>query len=168
MIQLVRNFKKGQIVLTRILVGIASLAIIGLIIGAVVVVHGGSSTPTASSPSSPKVAASSSPSAGLVSTDEVVGTGATATTGNTISVNYTGTLTDGTKFDSSYDRNQPFDFTLGGGQVIKGWDQGVVGMKVGGKRKLVIPPDLGYGATANGKIPANSTLIFEIELLNVK
>lgn len=88
--------------------------------------------------------------------------------GKTVSVNYTGTLTDGTKFDSSYDRNQPFDFQLGAGQVIKGWDQGVAGMKVGGKRKLVIPPGLGYGAQANGKIPANSTLIFEVELLSVK
>jgi FKBP-type peptidyl-prolyl cis-trans isomerase len=112
--------------------------------------------------------AAASPSAGLVSTDEVVGTGAEAVAGKTVTVNYVGTLSDGTKFDSSYDRNQPFDFALGAGQVIKGWDQGVVGMKVGGKRKLVIPPDLGYGANANGKIPANSTLTFEVELLAVK
>lgn len=105
----------------------------------------------------------------LQSTDEVVGTGTEAKTGNHVTVNYVGTLTNGTKFDSSYDRNQPFDFNLGGGQVIKGWDQGVVGMKVGGKRKLVIPPSLGYGAQAVGdKIPANSTLVFEIELLDVK
>jgi len=79
-----------------------------------------------------------------------------------------GTLTDGTKFDSSVDRGQPFDFELGAGRVIKGWDEGVAGMKVGGKRKLVIPPDLGYGGRAIGKIPANSTLIFEVELLDVK
>lgn len=104
----------------------------------------------------------------LQSTDEVIGTGDEAVAGKTVSVNYLGTLTDGTKFDSSYDRNQPFEFKLGGGQVIQGWDQGVAGMKVGGKRKLVIPASLGYGASANGSIPANSTLVFEIELLAVK
>lgn len=105
----------------------------------------------------------------LQSTDEIVGTGDEAVTGKTVSVNYLGTLQDGTKFDSSYDRNQPFDFQLGGGQVIKGWDQGVVGMKVGGKRKLVIPADLAYGSQSpSPKIPANSTLVFEIELLAVK
>jgi FKBP-type peptidyl-prolyl cis-trans isomerase FkpA len=154
-------------VVTRVLVVIASVAVIVLIVGAMFIFHGGSSIAPSSSPS-PKVANSSPATGGLVSTDEVVGTGDEAVTGKTVSVNYVGTLTDGTKFDSSYDRNQPFDFPLGGGQVIKGWDQGVVGMKVGGKRKLVIPPDLGYGASANGKIPANSTLIFEIELLSVK
>lgn len=100
--------------------------------------------------------------------DLKVGTGAEAKTGSTVTVNYTGTLTDGTKFDSSYDRNQPFDFTLGQGQVIQGWEQGIVGMKVGGKRKLTIPPSLGYGDQATGPIPANSTLIFEVELLAVK
>ncbi len=104
----------------------------------------------------------------LQSTDLVVGTGAEAASGQKVKVHYTGTLTDGTKFDSSVDRGQPFEFTLGVGQVIKGWDQGVVGMKVGGKRKLVIPPDLGYGPQANGKIPANSTLVFEVELLSVQ
>ena len=101
-------------------------------------------------------------------TDEVVGTGTEAVPGKTVSVNYTGTLTNGTKFDSSYDRNQPFSFTLGGGQVIKGWDEGVVGMKVGGKRKLVIPPELGYGNQVVSTIPANSALVFEIELLSVQ
>lgn len=104
----------------------------------------------------------------LQKTDEVVGTGAEATPGKTVTVNYLGTLTDGTKFDSSYDRSQPFSFTLGGGQVIKGWDEGVAGMKVGGKRKLVIPPSLGYGSQAVSTIPANSTLVFEVELLDVK
>jgi peptidylprolyl isomerase len=104
----------------------------------------------------------------LQSTDETVGTGAEAVAGKTVTVNYVGTLTNGTKFDSSYDRNQPFTFSLGAGQVIQGWDTGVVGMKVGGKRKLVIPPSLGYGAQATGSIPANSTLVFEIELLGVK
>lgn len=134
------------------------------------VLHNGSnqSQSGASGSPSPAPSASSSPSAAMQSTDEVVGTGDEAVAGKTVSVNYVGTLQDGTKFDSSYDRNQPFEFQLGGGQVIKGWDQGVVGMKVGGKRKLVIPPDLAYGSQANGSIPANSTLTFEIELLSVK
>ena len=112
---------------------------------------------------------SPSPSADgtLVSQDLVVGTGATAATGDTVTVNYVGTLANGTKFDSSYDRGQPFTFRLGAGQVIAGWDQGVVGMRVGGKRRLTIPPSLGYGSQANGPIPANSTLIFEIELLSI-
>ena len=100
--------------------------------------------------------------------DVTVGTGAEAVAGKQVTVNYVGTLTDGTKFDSSYDRNQPFTFTLGAGQVIQGWDQGVAGMKVGGKRILVIPAPLGYGAQAVGSIPANSTLVFQVELLSVK
>ncbi len=100
--------------------------------------------------------------------DLIVGTGAEARAGNTVSVNYIGTLENGTKFDSSYDRNQPFSFTLGQGQVIRGWEQGIPGMKVGGKRKLIIPPTMGYGDQTVGPIPANSTLIFEVELLEVK
>lgn len=105
---------------------------------------------------------------GLKTEDEVVGTGAEAVSGKKITVNYAGTLTDGTKFDSSYDRGTPFSFNLGAGEVIAGWDQGVAGMKVGGKRKLTIPPSLGYGAQAAGAIPPNSTLIFEVELLKVE
>ena len=98
-----------------------------------------------------------------------VGTGATATAGKKVSVHYTGWLTNGTKFDSSVDRKQPFEFPLGAGRVIKGWDEGVEGMKVGGKRRLEIPPSLGYGARgAGGVIPPNATLIFDVELLDVK
>ena len=99
--------------------------------------------------------------------DLVVGTGATAAVGDTVSVHYVGTLTNGTEFDSSYSRNQPFTFRVGAGQVIAGWDQGIPGMKVGGKRRLTIPPSLGYGNQANGPIPANSTLIFDVELLSI-
>ena len=103
---------------------------------------------------------------GLKYEDVKVGTGDTAESGQTVSVHYTGWLTNGTKFDSSKDRGQPFSFPLGGGRVIKGWDEGVRGMKVGGVRKLTIPPDLGYGARgAPGAIPPNATLVFEVELL---
>ena len=100
--------------------------------------------------------------------DLQVGTGDEATSGHSVSVHYTGWLTTGDKFDSSVDRGKPFSFALGGGQVIKGWDQGVAGMKIGGKRKLTIPPELGYGARgAPGVIPPNATLVFEVELLGV-
>jgi peptidylprolyl isomerase len=98
------------------------------------------------------------------------GTGVIPKTGQTCVMHYTGWLTNGKKFDSSIDRGEPFSFTLGVGQVIKGWDQGVATMKVGGKAKLTIPPELGYGSRniGNGLIPANSTLIFEVELLKIK
>jgi FKBP-type peptidyl-prolyl cis-trans isomerase len=106
---------------------------------------------------------------GLVYEDQVVGNGTMADPGLDVMVHYTGWLTDGTKFDSSKDRGQPFTFRLGAGQVIKGWDEGVKGMRIGGKRKLTIPPDLGYGAAgAGGVIPPNATLVFEVELLGVK
>jgi FKBP-type peptidyl-prolyl cis-trans isomerase len=106
---------------------------------------------------------------GLKYTDVKVGTGAEAKAGQRVTVHYTGTLTDGKKFDSSKDRNQPFVFGLGAGQVIKGWDEGVAGMKVGGVRKLTIPAELGYGARgAGGVIPPNATLLFEVELLDAK
>ena len=110
---------------------------------------------------------------GLKYTDTTVGTGAEATRGKRVSVHYTGWLYEnnqkGKKFDSSLDRGQPFAFALGGGQVIRGWDEGVAGMKVGGKRTLVIPPDLGYGARgAGGVIPPNATLMFDVELLKVE
>jgi FKBP-type peptidyl-prolyl cis-trans isomerase FkpA len=107
-------------------------------------------------------------SSGLQYWDIVVGTGAVAVAGKTVKVHYTGWLTDGKKFDSSVDHGQPLSFPLGGGRVIKGWDQGVAGMKVGGKRQLRIPPELGYGARgAGGAIPPNATLIFDVELLDV-
>jgi FKBP-type peptidyl-prolyl cis-trans isomerase len=106
---------------------------------------------------------------GLQYQDLVVGNGAQAVAGKSVTVHYTGTLQDGTKFDSSLDRNQPFVFTLGAGQVIPGWDEGIAGMKVGGKRKLVIPPNLAYGAQGYPPvIPANATLTFDVELLDVK
>jgi FKBP-type peptidyl-prolyl cis-trans isomerase FkpA len=109
-------------------------------------------------------------------TDVKVGTGADATSGKTVTVHYTGWLYNesaadkhGSKFDSSRDRNQPFSFVLGAGQVIRGWDQGVAGMKVGGQRTLIVPPSLGYGSTgAAGVIPPNATLVFDVELLNVQ
>lgn len=106
---------------------------------------------------------------GLKYEDVVVGTGASPVAGRPVVVHYRGTLTTGKEFDSSYGRNQPFVFTIGVGQVIKGWDEGVMSMKVGGKRKLTIPPQLGYGARgAGGVIPPNATLLFDVELLEVK
>jgi FKBP-type peptidyl-prolyl cis-trans isomerase len=108
-------------------------------------------------------------SSGLQYQDLVVGEGETANVGDAVSVHYTGWLEDGTKFDSSLDRGTPFEFLLGAGEVITGWDEGVVGMRVGGLRKLIIPPELGYGASgAGGVIPPNATLIFEVELLVIR
>ena len=106
---------------------------------------------------------------GLQYEDQAEGSGAAAKAGDSVEVHYTGWLTDGKKFDSSKDRGRPFSFTLGAGQVIKGWDEGVAGMKVGGKRKLVIPAALGYGARgAGGVIPPDAELTFEVELLRIR
>jgi len=105
---------------------------------------------------------------GLKYEDLKVGTGKPAKAGDTVEVHYTGWLKDGTKFDSSHDRGEPFSFELGLGNVIKGWDEGVAGMKAGGKRKLTIPPDLAYGKRGQGKIPPDAELIFEVELLKIK
>ena len=99
--------------------------------------------------------------------DLVIGTGATAVSGDTVSVNYVGTLTNGTKFDASADHGGPYSFRLGTGAVIPGFDQGVTGMKVGGKRRLTIPPNLAYGSTGQGSIPPNATIIFEVELVSI-
>ncbi|WP_425460489.1 FKBP-type peptidyl-prolyl cis-trans isomerase [Leptospira ognonensis] len=112
--------------------------------------------------------------ASLIAADELqiqdtkVGLGKEALRGTVVTVHYTGKLTNGKVFDSSVDRGEPFVFNLGAGQVIQGWEKGIVGMKEGGKRKLTIPPQMGYGARAVGPIPANSTLIFDVELLKVK
>lgn len=103
----------------------------------------------------------------LLVQDVVVGTGATAVAGDTLTVHYVGTFTNGSKFDSSVDANQPYTFRLGTGAVIAGWDQGVAGMRVGGKRRLTIPPDLAYGSQGRGVIPPNTTLLFEIDLLSI-
>jgi FKBP-type peptidyl-prolyl cis-trans isomerase len=130
--------------------------------------QGGSTKPDTSAPT--KVTGPSKKMVGgLEYWDIKVGTGAVAAAGQTVKVHYTGWLTNGKKFDSSVDRGEPFTFDLGGGHVIKGWDEGVAGMKVGGKRQLRIPPELGYGDRgAGGVIPANATLIFDVELLGVK
>jgi peptidylprolyl isomerase len=129
-----------------------------------------SGAPAAASTSSPaKVNGqpTTTPS-GLQYWDNVIGSGATAAPGKMVKVHYTGFLTTGEKFDSSRDRGEPFSFSLGAGEVIKGWDEGVAGMKVGGQRQLRIPPSLGYGAAgAGGAIPPNATLIFDVELLEV-
>jgi len=148
-----------------------------LIAGLMTVVGcGGDSTPTTLglgpdlNTTAPQVIAESAftttPS-GLKIHDLVTGTGSEAISGQTATVHYSGWLTNGSKFDSSADRNDPFVFRLGVGGVIRGWDEGVAGMRVGGKRQLVIPPSLGYGNAGAGAIPPNSTLIFEIELLGV-
>jgi FKBP-type peptidyl-prolyl cis-trans isomerase len=106
---------------------------------------------------------------GLQYLDEAVGRGQQAKAGDHVVVHYTGTLTDGRKFDSSRDRNKPFEFPLGAGTVIRGWDEGVAGMKVGGRRRLVIPADLGYGARGAGSvIPPNATLVFDVELIGIR
>ncbi len=128
----------------------------------------GTTTANTTAPAA-QTAAESTAATALKMEDLKVGTGAEAVAGKTVSVHYTGWLTDGKKFDSSLDRGQPFEFQLGAGQVIQGWDKGVAGMKVGGKRKLTIPSDMGYGARgAGGVIPPNATLVFEVELLGVK
>ncbi len=129
--------------------------------------------PSAGAPGTPVAAATvaaAAPDFPLKKEDLKVGNGAEAVPGKTVQVHYTGTLTDGTKFDSSRDRNEPYEFVLGAGNVIKGWDEGIKGMREGGHRKLTVPPKLGYGAddAPGGKIPPNSILVFDLELVKVK
>jgi len=158
------------------------LLIAGVALVAVISLTGCGATPpgagSAAQPTEPQSSPTAAPVEPKTTTEEAtklvikevaVGKGAAAKSGDKVTVHYTGWLTDGTKFDSSVDRGQPFEFPLGAGKVIPGWDQGVAGMKVGGKRKLTIPPDLGYGAqgTPGGPIPPNATLVFDVELLAV-
>jgi peptidylprolyl isomerase len=174
--------------LNKIIVGVLAAGFIGVVIYAAL--PKGSTTKTAKSavttptpppsqPVTPPPTASNTaatntsvppvdPNAKLEKTDVKVGTGTeTAALGDRLTVHYTGTLKDGTKFDSSVDKGKPFELTLGQ-NLIEGWNQGIVGMKVGGKRKLVVPPALGYGAQDKGNIPPNSTLYFDIELLKIE
>ena len=128
-----------------------------------------SPSPTPTPTASPTPVRSETKPSGLKIEDQVVGTGPAAKSGNTVSVHYTGWLENGTKFDSSYDHGQPFSFLLGASQVIKGWDEGVAGMQVGGKRRLTIPASIAYGSQGiGGVIPPDATLIFEVELLAIQ
>ena len=127
--------------------------------------NGTSGTTAAISPT-PQLQASNADKLQVI--DEKIGSGSAVKKGDTVEINYVGTLANGTKFDASADHGGPFTTQIGVGQVIKGWDEGIIGMKIGGKRKLVIPPSLGYGGQAVGSIPANSTLIFQVQLVGIK
>jgi FKBP-type peptidyl-prolyl cis-trans isomerase len=158
-----RRQRSNRILRNRILLGI----IIALAVIAVGALAYNSFLANQSQPILTPVAGPVRTTSGLVYQDFVVGTGPIAATGDKVRVHYTGTFEDGTKFDSSFDRGQPFEFTLGTGGVIAGWDEGVAGMQVGGKRRLTVPPDLGYGPNDYGPIPGNSTLYFDVELVEV-
>ena len=144
------------------LILIVSVVVIVVAIGVLIYINSNKTTPTTSS----EMITTAS---GLQYQDITVGTGQEAKAGDTVSVHYTGYLEDGTKFDSSVDRGEPFSFTLGTGGVIAGWDEGVAGMRVGGTRKLIIPPELAYGeqGAGGGLIPPNATLTFDVELLSI-
>lgn len=148
----------------RIIIGVIIIAIIAVVAFIAFRNSSGGETDSAQTPGANSVTTDS----GLVYEDLVVGQGDEAQAGDTVSVHYTGWLEDGTQFDSSVDRGTPFEFNLGAGAVIQGWDEGVAGMRQGGKRRLVIPPELAYGEPGRGPIPPNATLIFEIELLEIK
>lgn len=141
---------------------IASLAIAGVLLAGLFFVFGGRGS------SAPSAGGEISTPTGLRYIDEVVGTGDSPKPGQNVTVHYTGTLTDGTKFDSSVDKGQPYTFRIGTGVVIKGWDEGIMTMKVGAKRRLTVPPNLAYGAGGRPGIPPNATLIFEVQLLGVQ
>ena len=155
--------------LARSLVGRRSLVMLGVMLAVVLSLASapvGAAAPAAPSKTTGKGTKTAS---GLQYWDLKKGTGAVAKAGQTVKVHYTGWLTDGKKFDSSLDRGEPLEFKLGAGMVIKGWDEGVAGMKVGGKRQLRIPPDLGYGERgAGGAIPPGATLVFDVELMGVE
>jgi FKBP-type peptidyl-prolyl cis-trans isomerase len=174
MVRWIDNEMDGASMFVRVTVIVAAVVIIGGVVWAMVALNGNSESNSKTANASPagSVVPSPSPSTsadGLITTDEVIGSGTAAQVGSSVTVKYTGTLDDGTVFDSTDKQGgQPATFTLAKGQLIDGWVEGIPGMKVGGKRKLVIPPSLGYGATVNGPIPANSTLTFEIELVGVK
>jgi FKBP-type peptidyl-prolyl cis-trans isomerase len=163
--------------MNRMSLGIVLLLGIGLVVP--LAACGGGEEEASPTPTAPATQGAGGPPAvtgeptvtadGLQIIDIVVGTGASAEPGQTVEVNYTGWLADGTKFDSSLDRNQTFSFVLGAGRVIQGWDEGVAGMKVGGERRLIIPPELGYGANGYPPvIPANAQLTFDVQLISVQ
>jgi peptidylprolyl isomerase len=159
-----RAEKRRSQQVTLVVIGVVVIAVLALAIFLAIRANQAKSVATSATTGQTITTAS-----GLQILDEVIGTGVEAKTGDFVSVHYTGTLTDGTKFDSSLDRGTPIEFTIGAGEMIKGWDEGVVGMKVGGKRKLTIPPDLAYGAAGRPPvIPANATLIFELQLVEIK
>jgi FKBP-type peptidyl-prolyl cis-trans isomerase len=160
-------------IITLIIFLIAGLGGIGYLFMNPKVAQSQLETKTTSSTATPNPASAAPTKQGvdvkeLVSEDVKVGEGKEVKSGDTISINYKGTLLDGTEFDSSYKRNQPFETKIGVGQVIKGWDQGIIGLKEGGKRKLTIPSALAYGPSAKPTIPANSALVFEVELMKIK
>jgi len=159
----------GVIIVLVILLGIGAIMLVNMSVGPLSKEHAAPATQTQPSPTSSPSIENQNNQNKMTIEDIKRGTGVEAKNGDTVSVQYTGTLLNGTKFDSSYDHGQPFSFTLGQSQVIQGWDQGVLGMKIGGKRKLTIPPSLAYGERGAGNvIPPNATLVFEIELLGVK
>jgi FKBP-type peptidyl-prolyl cis-trans isomerase len=153
--------------MTRFVIAIA--IVLSLTVAFVLAQTATRKTPNTSAPTKVTGEGTKTPS-GLVYWDIRLGNGETAKEGSHVRVHYTGWLTNGKKFDSSVDAGKPFDFTLGNGEVIKGWEEGVAGMRVGGKRQLRIPPELGYGAdgTPGGPIPPNATLIFDVQLLGVQ
>ena len=162
-------YKTGETMIPSIRVFTTAALFVALATFAHAETSGTATSQTTSTASSASAAKSVTLPGGTQYVDEVVGTGPEAKAGQQVTVHYTGKLTNGTKFDSSKDHGQPFKFRLGGGQVIKGWDNGVAGMKVGGKRKLTIPPEEGYGASgAGGAIPPNATLVFDVELLGIQ